>query len=638
MFRTLLTPLVARFDLSPKTTTPQVLAPQEEEDELTPEDFARDVIIELMRNSVENLKLAEDTKTKIQVLAEIQRILQKDGHTKDVFRELDGFLILMSLLSNVQDRSNLIVEPAEQVLADVLETTRLVISDLSEAMHKHNENAEYFRNVVGYGSLEDALRGLITNSKTVDHTLGLVLALATHDFSVSDVFTTLRATPEEELDTVVAAIEGRLGIIRRPGAILILWNAIPQVAVDDDVMRCAILKLFELLSLASHRNQAILSTIGLVRSLFQRFYTARSDPAVTDKERHILQKLLRRLLDMGATTSEARLIFQKTIKDNNTLDTEILDVVRFGIKSRWLEHFSMESPAALVLREDNFRGLPSAGFTFMIWIWVSSLPQATHPLFTVKLSDKAILSISLDKDGKIRLSTTETAILSSAKVHTYRWIHLTLVHYPSRTSTPSIRELTYHVSLRLTQLPAGFFLDGVLSDTLDWAYPKAEAVQSGTYTIGDASSTSKMSWCIASSYLLTTPLGDDLPRLIHHLGPRYVGNFQDPLLVKFLTYEASTSLNMFLATVATKQPSAHTHLTQSTIMKAVKHGLGIPESAVGFAVSPISASESATSTLVDGFKREGDVFVVKAACLDMALWKIGGAAVALRLVQVANVG
>jgi hypothetical protein len=33
----------------------------------------------------------------------------------------------------------------------------------------------------------------------------------------------------------------------------------------------------------------------------------------------------------------------------------------------------------------------------------------------------------------------------------------------------------------------------------------------------------------------------------------------------------------------------------------------------------------------------GDVFVVKAACLDSALWKIGGAAVALKLVQLAKV-
>ncbi|KAF5370942.1 hypothetical protein D9615_009793 [Tricholomella constricta] len=627
MLRTLLTPLRARFDLSPKTPTAP-LPPTLDEDETTPEDFARDVIIELMRNSVENLKLAEDTRTKNQVLAEIHRMLLQDAHTKDVFRELDGFLILMSLLSNIQDRtSSLVVEPEEQVLSEVLKGTRLIFTNLSEAMSDHAENAEYFRNVVGYGSLEDALRGLVGNPKTIDHTLGLILSLAINNFDASNIFSSFRATPEDELEFAIAGIEARLGIIRRPGAILILWNAIPQITAGDDSMRYAILKLFELLSHVSHRNQAILSTLGLVKSLFQRYYATRNDPTVPEKERYILQKLLRRLLDMGATTSEARLIFQKAIKEDRTLDTEILDVIRFGIKSRWLEHFSMESPAALVLHEEGLRGVPVTGFTFMIWLWISALPPATpHPLFTVKLSSKSILTLTLHPNGCVQLSTSgnhDPAVFSSAKLHKFRWTHLTLVHYPHRASSPTIR----------------FFVDGVLSDTLHWTYPKAEPAQSGSYIIGDASSTAQMSWCIASAYLLTHPLGDDLPRLIHHLGPRYAGNFQDPALVKFLTYEASTSLNMFLSTVAAKQPSS---LTQSAVMKAVKDGLGINESAIGFAVSPLNARQSGptTSVLMKGFarefKNEGDVFVVKAACLDTALWKIGGAAVALRLVQVAN--
>ncbi|KAG6836952.1 hypothetical protein H0H93_000593 [Arthromyces matolae] len=425
MFQALLTPLRARFDLtSPRTSAPPVLTPQIEEDELDPEDFARDVLIELMRNSVENLKVAEDTKTKILVLSEIHRMLQQDAATKDVFRELDGFLILMSILSSVQDRSSsLVVEPAEQVLSDILETTRLVMTDLSEAMHAHSENSEYFKNVVGYGSLEDALRGLIINPETVDHVLGLILAVALHDLTVSDVFKTLRVTSEDQFDTTLSRIENRLGVIQRPGAILILWNAIPQVASHDSIMRCAILKLFELLSLANHRNQAILSTLGLVKSLFARFYSARTDTTVTEKERYILQKLLRRLLDMGATTSEARLIFQKAIKTDEkgekSLDTEILDVIRFGIKSRWLEHLSMESPAALVLQEENMRGLPSAGFTFMIWIYVSSLPKTTHPIFTVRLGGKTCISIAISDDGSIHISSTaerDSAILSTAKI------------------------------------------------------------------------------------------------------------------------------------------------------------------------------------------------------------------------------
>ncbi|RDB26036.1 hypothetical protein Hypma_006119 [Hypsizygus marmoreus] len=145
MLRTLLTPLRARFDLSPKTpTTP--LPPAHDDNDIAPEDFARDVMIELMRNSVENLKLAEDTRTKIQVLAEVHRILLQDAHTKDVFRELDGFLVLMSMLSNIQDRSHtFVVETKEAGAVRDRESTRLIFMNLSEAMNNIYRMQNIFR-------------------------------------------------------------------------------------------------------------------------------------------------------------------------------------------------------------------------------------------------------------------------------------------------------------------------------------------------------------------------------------------------------------------------------------------------------------------------------------------------------------
>jgi hypothetical protein len=97
---------------------------------------------------------------------------------------------------------------------------------------------------------------------------------------------------------------------------------------------------------------------------------------------------------------------------------------------------------------------------------------------------------------------------------------------------------------------------------------------------------------------------------------------------------------MFLSTIASKQAPASA-LVQ--LIKAVKDGLGIPESAIQFSFSYLCSQDSGLSTTIPingtsrEFKIEGDVFIVKAMCLDMALWKVGGAAVALRLVQLANV-
>ena len=145
-------------------------------------------------------------------------------------------------------------------------------------------------------------------------------------------------------------------------------------------------------------------------------------------------------------------------------------------------------------------------------------------------------------------------------------------------------------------------------------------------------------------------IGDDLPRLVHHLGPRYTGNFQAAHLVKFLTYEASTSLNVHLSGLVAQQ--GHPPRTLSPLMKAIRDGPGIAEPSVVFSLTPVSFDNGADARgplwdmpngEVDeerqtaGFKKKGDVFVAGAYCLDLALWKLGGAAIPLRLVELANV-
>lgn len=130
------------------------------------------------------------------------------------------------------------------------------------------------------------------------------------------------------------------------------------------------------------------------------------------QHRKVMQRLLRRLLEMGARTEEMRGIFQgavvlkkdashppigKRIEDKGkgaegidpkesektagkvdevkmeyALDSEVLEVLRTGMKTRWPEHFSMEGRAAVKFVEEGVRGLPSNGFTFMVHFFVST--------------------------------------------------------------------------------------------------------------------------------------------------------------------------------------------------------------------------------------------------------------------------
>lgn len=80
------------------------------------------------------------------VLSEIHTIMVQKVDTKDAFRQLDGFLVLMSVLSNVRDYGNdFVVEPEEEVLSGVMEITRLVFMCMSEAINQHPENGAYFQ-------------------------------------------------------------------------------------------------------------------------------------------------------------------------------------------------------------------------------------------------------------------------------------------------------------------------------------------------------------------------------------------------------------------------------------------------------------------------------------------------------------
>ncbi|KAJ6565477.1 beach-domain-containing protein [Mycena vulgaris] len=623
MLRTLLTPLRLRFDSSPRSavtnnvTTPSI----PDEDELDPEDFARDVLIELMRLSVEKLKLAESTHVRMEVLAEIQRIMLQDtpGATKDVFREMDGFVGLMSTFSTALERGM-----DEGQVSETIECSRLAFMITSEAINDHPENAQYFKKRVGYEALATAIQTLVADPRTVDYTMGLLLSFSFRNFSLAGAFKSIRNAPIADVDATLREVVSRLGGIKRPGAMAILCRLSPHLIGEDSSMRYGVLKLFELLSNTTHRNHVVFSSFDLAAPILSRF----AAPGTPEIERNVLQKLLRRLLDMGATPQVARMLFQTVVKEDETLDAELLELIRYGMKSRWLEHFSMESPASLTLTEEGVKGLPITGFTFMIWLWIKELPATTHPIFSARLNSRTIVSLSLRGDGKLELSTSsnrDVGVFRKSNVHKMRWTHITLVHYPHKASNPTIR----------------LYIDGVLNDGFNWNYPKFESQpQAIKYVLGDDSKKTRMSWCIASAHLMAFPFGDDLPRFIHHLGPRYSGNFQDPLLVKFLTYEASTSLNMYLSTVVTK---TQTPVGLTPLMKVVKDGLGIAEASIIFSVSPLNCPANEPERAVvpaNGSTREfatvGDVFIVKAACLDMSLWKIGGAAVPLRLLQVAN--
>ena len=107
-----------------------------------------------------------------------------------------------------------------------------------------------------------------------------------------------------------------------------------------------------------------------------------------------------------------------------------------------------------------------------------------------------------------------------------------------------------------------------------------------------------------------------------------------------MTYEAATSLSIFLASVvSSKKPS--------TMSGLIKDGLGINPDTVFFVLTPsllnmeVSASTDQLDVLQsDGGSRiilDGDVVIVRSISLDLSMWRLGGSALPLRLIQLAQV-
>lgn len=141
---------------------------------------------------------------------------------------------------------------------------------------------------------------------------------------------------------------------------------------------------------------------------------------------------------------------------------------------------------------------------------------------------------------------------------------------------------------------------------------------------------------------------------MQHLGPRYAAHFQAKDLIRFLTYEAVTSLNLHLFNLSSGHRS--TVASSSTLSRLIKSGVGIAEDAFLFSILPagyackeeaeeLASSENYVQNGVSGssttrparIKVIGDVHVVTQESLDLTLWKIGGASVVLRLIEVASV-
>ncbi|KAG9019622.1 hypothetical protein FRB90_012468 [Tulasnella sp. 427] len=692
-----------------------------------PEDFARDAKIELMRRATDDLKSASLDSERCQLLNDILDIMNTEPDTRDVFREMDGFLVTLNVLSSLKPPSSLQND----------DIVRCIFSVLAQAVDNHRGNTATLQALIGdlvlYGTLETLVS---TNATSVTHVLGCLLAFSVNDFALADLFNTIESGSDET--KVLGSMNIHSVVVQNVTGIATTLRFL-HLATHSTVH--AALKLLDRLVHSSHRNQALLNASGIVGLLFHFLRTG--PPYISESGIVSIKKSLKRLLEMGAPVEEARIIFKSFLNSvdtptgkSYTLDPTSLDLIKNGMKfaSKWPSFIAFgtgrHNRAGIDMSECQLNGRTfpgSAGFTYLAWIYIEKLPtdnselQLLHAestgwpprtLCTLKVLPSGLLSyytpsmreptvleplpqqpstpipITVPLNVHILPPAVGTASPhpGSTSLPTRRWIQVTLVHHAIRAA--------HNVRV---------FLDGILFATATSPYPKtspppvslfigidsphplappppqpsaspllgnrlnifgggsrprtpvSETRQDlpppnfssmPTADLQDALSdkSSGPMWFLASSHLLLQSIPNELPRLFFTLGPAYTGNFQDALS-KFLTYKASTSLHIGIQ----NQNHHHSQEGLNSLNKALSEGIELKESHIAYSISPHGIIEDGhgQQLLVNSSRERkikevklgemiGSARTIKIAPLHSAVWNFGGAAVLLRLVQLAS--
>ncbi|KAI6121096.1 hypothetical protein F5141DRAFT_1210770 [Pisolithus sp. B1] len=510
---------------------------------------------------------------------------------------------------------------------DILECLQLAFMVASKALDGHEDNIDFFEEFVGYDVLSDACSVFLVHPTTSEKMLGCLLSLSFHNFGLVDIFSTLVLCQDlADLDVRFLEYVPSFGTIHLPHVFRVAWDFMARSLATSGPMRLVIYKILEHLTQSSHYNLAVLGEANVVPPLFSQFASSSMGISGADSpspERRLLSKILKRLFEIGASTQDVRKLLQCAVKENGALDGEMIELFRTGMKCHWPPHISLQGSSAITKWMGDAKTLPATGFTLSMWAWFEAMPLEMHSLLGISFWIDPTVQLSITANGTLSLRTKvrkEAAILSKSEIPTARWTHIAVVHYPSRSSNQTIR----------------IFIDGYLTDSLDWPYPAPEIIGRGQLILGDTTPGRALSWCLASCYLLSAPLDDNLIKFMHGLGPQYHGNFQDYNLARFFTYDVSTSLNMHLLGSASGRDT-------SSLKRAIQEGMLVSENCVMLKVvsedtkvSPwLDPCSSVSQSDFDASCR-GNVCVVSRQPFDVTLWKIGGVRLTLHLVHQAQ--
>ena len=555
-------------------------------------------------------------------------------HSKDAFRHLDGFQVILAALDDLLKSAQ---EENEKFL-DVLHT---ILGVISAALRDHTGNERYFKQRInggGWTSLQQSLGSYLTGQECrevsdpasiQDRLFGCLLSCALNDESVIPLYSNLGrrlkkrssiikeknaevGSQSEEKDlpdqvtqhvaTILGTESNTNAIVCHPEAVLVmlgLWTNVMYTKAHADVFSPAVafgtISIMSWLAMASTSNLTALHDAGALGAILPYLVDHPSPDSSIDAE---MRALATKLLHLGIGTLDDAYFMYHNAK-SSSLIADLLATSLKASRGPSFVHFdlSLHGYASIELPGIGRTFPPvgsSPGYTLSLWLQVVRFdPHAHTTIFgAFDATQTCFVLVYMEKDTRnLILQTSVTSSRPSVrfKQATFkegRWYHVVIAHQRPKTTSSS---------------RASLFLDGEFVEQVKSLYPTTSpAVNTRPEVSGSPSSRIQSNnaiqaflgtpqdlatrlgkgvvltqWRVASSHLLSTVLSDDLITVYYQLGPRYAGNFQD-CLGSFQTYEASAALNL-------RNESLHPGTEdRSEIVAAIrsKAGLLLPESSV----------------------------------------------------------
>lgn len=170
-----------------------------------------------------------------------------------------------------------------------------------------------------------------------------------------------------ELDIHFLEFASSLGTIHLPRVFKIVWELVIGSLATNPSLRLIVYKILEHLTQSSHHNLAVLSMLGILTPMLSGFISSAVDQLGSHAaERRLQCKIIKRLFEMGASTQDAQQSFQCAVKEDKSLNIEMIDLIRTSLRSKWPPHISFQDMSAVTMPLGGWNTLPTSGLTFMV--------------------------------------------------------------------------------------------------------------------------------------------------------------------------------------------------------------------------------------------------------------------------------